>query len=275
MFLSLILASLFLVGCLTLPNAEQRKSSAVQLAAESGWNYRQWSSGEFTLAGFAKADQAATALRIYIEGDGLAWITTRQPSRNPTPVDPVALQLALMDKQASVYLARPCQYVLPETSCSMKYWTSHRYAEEVVEATSRVISKIKKHFAAQKLELFGYSGGGAIAALVAARRDDVSRIVTVAGNLDHDYWTMHHKVSALLGSLNPADYVSRLQKIPQVHLVGAEDENIPVEIVRSYSSGFTVTDNIRVQLIPGFDHDCCWVENWESLLKKTNLRSSR
>jgi hypothetical protein len=44
-----------------------------------------------------------------------------------------------------------------------------------------------------------------VASLVAARRHDVVRLVTVAGNLDHLAWTTLHGVSPLTGSLNPAD----------------------------------------------------------------------
>ncbi|MBT8438098.1 MAG: alpha/beta hydrolase, partial [Gammaproteobacteria bacterium] len=170
-------------------------------------------------------------------------------------------------EQPSVYLARPCQYVMPATGCSMKYWTSHRYAEEVVVATSEAISQIKKRHGVQKLELFGYSGGAAIAALVAARRDDVTRLITVAGNMDHEYWTAYHNVSPLSGSLNAADYAGQLQMIHQIHLVGDEDVNVPLEVINAYLNRIDRTGKVSVHEIPDYDHECCWAENWNRLLK--------
>jgi hypothetical protein len=263
----LLIIVLALSGCLTLPDAQERKHSAMQMATDQGWEFSQWKAADFVLAGFAPRNLQASTLRIYIEGDGLAWITSRRPSKNPTPVTPVSLKLALLDQQPSVYLARPCQYVMPAAGCSMKYWTSHRYAEEVVSATSEALSQIKKRHGAQKLELFGYSGGAAIAALVAARRDDVTRLITVAGNMDHEYWTAYHKVSPLNGSLNPADYVSQLQMIRQIHLVGDEDDNVPLEVINAYLSRIHATGEVSVHVIPDYDHECCWSDNWQRLLK--------
>ena len=270
----LLLLKLMLLfsGCITLPDAEHRRHSAMQLAAEKGWQFRQWQTAGFKLAGFAPLDLQAPTLRIYIEGDGLAWITSRRPSKNPTPVKPVALEMALKDELPSVYVARPCQFLSPESSCAMKYWTSHRYAEEVIKATSQVISLIKKDHGVEKLELFGYSGGGTIAALVAARRDDVKLLVTIAGNLDHDYWTKLHKVSPLKGSLNPADFAQRLYLIPQVHFVGEQDKNIPTEVLHAYQQQLPNNGNVRISIVPGYDHQCCWTDNWNWLLKQLDTR---
>ena len=266
--LLLLKLMLLLSGCITLPDAEERRHSAMQLATAHGWQFRQWKTADFVLAGFSPLNLQTSTLRIYIEGDGLAWITFRQPSKDPTPVKPVALELALKDEQPSVYLARPCQYVMPESSCAMKYWTSHRYAEEVVEATNQVISQIKNNHTAQKLELFGYSGGGAIAALLAARRDDVTRLVTIAGNLDHAYWTRLHQVSPLKVSLNPVDYAEDLSSIPQTHFVGEDDDNIPPQLLQGYQHQLPVAGNSRIKVIPGYDHDCCWLDSWNMLLKQ-------
>lgn len=264
----LLMLILLISGCIMLPDAQQRRHSAMQLAADHGWQFRQWQTAGFKLAGFIPLNLQASTLRVYIEGDGLAWITSRRPSRDPTPVKPVSLQMALKDDRPSVYLARPCQYTMTESSCAMKYWTSHRYSEALVEATSQVITQIKNNHGVENLELFGYSGGGAIAALVAAHRDDVTRLVTIAGNMDHGYWTHLHKVSPLSGSLNPADFAQALSSIPQIHFVGEEDENIPAEVVHAYQRQLPFSDNVRISIIPGFDHQCCWSENWNRLLKQ-------
>lgn len=48
---------------------------------------------------------AVNTLTIHIEGDGLAWINSSTPSSDPTPTNPLALRLALLDTAPSVYLA--------------------------------------------------------------------------------------------------------------------------------------------------------------------------
>ena len=46
-------------------------------------------------------------LIIYIEGDGLSWIDRFTPSSNPTPINPFAFKMALIDEEANIiYLAR-------------------------------------------------------------------------------------------------------------------------------------------------------------------------
>ena len=87
----------------------------------------------------------------------------------------------------------------------MRYWTTHRFAPEVIRASDLALDRLKTLFGAQRLVLVGYSGGAAVALLVAARRHDMGQIITVAGNLDHQAWTHYHHVQALSGSLNPVD----------------------------------------------------------------------
>ena len=72
-------------------------------------------------------------------------------------------------------------------------------------------------------ELIGYSGGGAVALLIGVKRDDIDKIITVAGNIDTEFWTQYHNIDPLSNSLNPADFVETLQAIKQCHLLGNED----------------------------------------------------
>ncbi len=215
-------------------------------------------------------------LHVYIEGDGHAFKRRQRISDDPTPENPVALMLAAKDPSAAVlYIARPCQYTggLHGRGCGTEYWSSHRYAEEVIHATNQVISRALTTSKPKSLGLIGYSGGAAVAVLVAARRNDVDWLVTVAGNLDHSAWTGLHNVTPLHGSLNPADYTHRLQSLPQLHLVGEDDETIPVAVSKSYLGRFSdPPSQLRVTVIPGFDHNCCWAREWASLLYRHQFR---
>jgi pimeloyl-ACP methyl ester carboxylesterase len=115
--------------------------------------------------------------------------------------------------------------------------------------------------------LFGYSGGGALAVLVAAKRNDVIRVVTIAGNLDHAAWTRAHGDAPLTGSLNPAEAADRISRIRQIHFIGRDDEIVPPAIAASYLGRVADRSNISVIEVPGADHTCCWAEKWPALLR--------
>ena len=197
-------------------------------------------------------------------------MTKNRLSPDPTPIDPIALRLALRDPAPKVlYLARPCQYAAkrPARGCHPIYWTTHRFAPEVVEGMNRAIDRAKRLAAAERIVLVGYSGGGGLAVLLAAARGDVSRLITVAGVLDHPAWTAYHGVSSMRGSLNPADSAMALGAIPQLHLVGGDDETVPLAIAAAYRSRLADGNRARVVVVPGFDHECCWEERWPELIK--------
>jgi pimeloyl-ACP methyl ester carboxylesterase len=177
------------------------------------------------------------------------------------------LRLALAQPTGNVvYLARPCQFVDTDApGCAQRYWTEARFAPEVVGATGQAIDVLKRHAGARRLMLVGYSGGGAVAALVAARRDDVERLVTVAGNLDHRTWAAFHHLSPLTESLNPADEVDALRRIPQLHFVGSRDTVIPPRQAVDFAALFPAGQRPMIRVEAGFDHRCCWAEQWKNL----------
>jgi hypothetical protein len=260
---------LILAACATPPTVDRRQQ-ADGIAATAGWQALDISADPFVLRAYAPTQfPASKTLTLYIEGDGQAWVSSDRPSDDPTPTQPLALQLAVRNAtQSAAYLARPCQYVQAETrgGCESAYWTGKRFAPEIIAATNRAVDRLKQRAGAIQLVLIGYSGGGAVAALVAAQRQDVLRLVTVAGNLDHVAWTKLHHVSPLQGSLNPVDAWAALQRIPQVHFVGASDTTMPESIALAYRAHLSANAPIEIRIMPGFDHHCCWVEQWPALL---------
>lgn len=226
-------------------------------------------SGGFSLLALQRFPKIPSShLLVYVEGDGFAWQSHNRLSDNPTPKNPLALKLMLKDSaSAAVYLARPCQYFPKETiPCSAKYWSSHRYAPEVVTAMSSVIDTIKKRMNIKQIALVGYSGGGVIAALLAAKRTDVLWLITVAANLNISAWTNHHQVTPMPNSLNPINFAKPLAKIPQFHFVGAEDIQVPASVVYAYTKHLHSPINLTVRVLPNFDHACCWEKQWSKLL---------
>ncbi len=283
LFLVLLLSS-FTTACVNFPSAEQRWQNTLQLAKNSTWHSEELATDPFNLTVFQPDKQKALngVLTVYIEGDGLAWLTPTMISPNPTPINPIGLMLALKHRQndAVVYLARPCQYVVEKDKyCHNKYWTSHRFSLEVIQAMNMAINKLKLKANAKHIQLIGYSGGGTLAALITAQRNDVVLLLTVASNLDHKAWTQHHKVSPLTGSLNPAVLLSsnaewqKLKKIPQMHFSGAQDHIVPIETIAAYKNHFNKNNIVKFRSIPDADHFCCWVEKWPELLNEALLFS--
>lgn len=264
-----ILFTLFVSACSSTPNETERNHQAINLAKQHGWAQLAINTDQFILQAFLPlAPIKVETLSIYLEGDGLAWIKPTIASKNPTPNNPLALKLALLDINPAVYLARPCQYAIADESknCTQAYWTSHRFSPEVIQSSNQAIDQIKQKFGAKNLILVGYSGGGAVAALVAAKRHDVIKLVTVAGNLDHARWTEQHHLSPLSGSLNPAEAWMDLQEVAQRHYVGDNDATIGKDIAQSYASQFIISKQPSITVIPNFNHNCCWDSIWPSIV---------
>ncbi|HKQ31181.1 MAG TPA: alpha/beta hydrolase [Burkholderiales bacterium] len=258
---------LILVGCASYDVAD-RTSLIERIAEQHRFRRMDIRTDRFDLVSFVGLRTNGGVLRVYIEGDGFAWVTRREPSRNPTPINPIAFTLAVLDDQDVVYLARPCQYTtISEKECNPRYWTSARFAPEVIEAMDEAITRLKRQFGDRKLMLIGYSGGGTVAALIAARRNDVAALVTVAGNVDHKTWTRLHALPELRGSLNPPDHRHALAGVRQTHFVGEADNVVPIDVYRSYRKSFPEDANILVNVVPRVDHSCCWDSVWPDLLK--------
>ncbi|HSH98187.1 MAG: alpha/beta hydrolase [Methylophilaceae bacterium] len=268
--IKLLLIAITVVGCAA-NGPEQRREQSTKMAIDAGWQRVTLNTDSFYLATFVPhALQHAETLTIYIEGDGMAWVDRATPSFDPTPRDPLALRLALSDpSKNAVYLARPCQYVTgaDKQNCTQKYWTDSRFAPEVISASNQAISQLKSRYQAKHIRLVGYSGGAAVAVLVAAQRDDIEMLVTVAGNLDTAFWTKANHLSPLTGSLNPADTWQSLQAIEQRHYVGGQDKVIAESIARAYADRFDSEHQPPITVIADFDHHCCWVKRWPEIVK--------
>ncbi|PHS26229.1 MAG: alpha/beta hydrolase [Methylophaga sp.] len=258
--------SLLISGCTTVPSMDKRHNTAEQLASQHAWHEQIIETASFNLISFVPNNPIKdSTLTVYIEGDGMAWISSRKPSRNPTPINPVGLKLALNHPSTnSAYLARPCQYLMNKP-CETKYWASHRFSPEVIEASNQAVDKLKQQFSATRLTLVGYSGGGAVATILAAQRDDVVKLITMAGNLDHKAWTNFHHISPLTGSLNPADYLKQLTTVEQVHFVGEDDTVIPPFLAYGFVAKLPASSHAKVILVLDQDHDCCWESIWPNL----------
>ena len=218
---------------------QNRQSLGPELAASAGWRWEYLAAGSFDLAAAVKPGGQGGTLTVYIEGDGLAYVTRNERSMDPTPTEPVALQLALHHPGNGpvAYLARACQFPTSgrPRNCRDDYWSIARYAPEVVDSAGIALDQLKAAAApGGHLILVGFSGGGAMAALLAERRSDVVGLVTVAANLDLAQWVSVKHLTPLSASLDPADDAARLTDMPQVHFIGAEDGVVDGSVLRAF-----------------------------------------
>lgn len=270
-----LLAAAFLLinACSSIPPVAERIQSANQLAKSAGFEKYSTPTTTFDLVSYQRISKSTNkTLIIYIEGDGSSWKSASIPSDNPTPINPVALSLAVQDtRPAVVYLARPCQFInLPSKGCSESIWTNARFSQGVIDSTNQAIELLKKQYQAKEIILIGYSGGGAVASLIAAQRNDVKQLITVAGNLDTAAWVKTFGLEPLTGSLNPADKAKQLSNIKQIHFIGGSDQVIPKLVTQSYLSKLTNPNQSQVIEIKDYGHVCCWQQGWPTLLTRIN-----
>ncbi|EPP9372846.1 alpha/beta fold hydrolase [Pseudomonas aeruginosa] len=216
--------------------------------------------GTFLIQTVIPGNTVSDSLRVYLEGDGKAWATRTQPSTDPTPTTPLVSKLAANDPAPSAYIARPCQYVM-NNHCSYKIWTDRRFSAEAVESISTALDKIKLKMGASNVELVGYSGGGAIALLLAARRSDVTSVQTLAGNLTPAGWVRLHQLSPISEALEPVDYRDRLRHIPQRHLVGTLDPVIPASLAQAFTSSMPDAKCLELREVKA-THEQGWEAAW-------------
>ena len=264
LFLFNVFISCFLSGCFV---PEIKDPAFLHGLNRRGFEKKYVNANGFKLLTLRKISNPNEPVRIYIEGDGRAWISRRRFSDDPTPREPIALYLAAEDPSANVaYIARPGQF--PEsgsTECEPVYWSTRRFSPEVIDAMSEAINGIKLDVGADRVELVGYSGGAAITVLVAAKRDDVKGLITVAGNLDHEALSAYHKTSPLEGSLNAVDYAVSVKNIPQRHFAGEKDKVVPVFIIRRFAEASGDVYCRSVIVVKRCGHNDGWVETWHDI----------
>ncbi len=203
-------------------------------------------------------------LHVYLEGDGSPWIRERWVAADPTPRKPLMLRLMAQDPESSVYLGRPCYHGLAAQSpCSPEFWTHGRYSQRVVDSMTAALDVIVIERQATQLVFMGYSGGGTLAMLLAERFSQTRAVVTLAANLDPQAWARHHHYSPLWNSMNPTLRTPLPRGIRQIHIIGAEDTVVPVEL---FMAAVSRQQDPEIKIIADYDHRCCWSELWPSVL---------
>lgn len=247
-------------------NEYTREKVADHYASENGFEKKLVRGGSFWITTFQKISNPKLPFVIYIEGDGRPFIGRYRISDDPTPRDIMLLELAVMDKRPNVvYMARPCQYTPMNLNpiCNQTYWTDKRMSEDSIFAMNEVVKNISGK---QLVDLIGFSGGGGVAVLIAARNPLVHSVVTLAGNLDIVSFNKYHKTRPMIGSLNPIDYAHKINNIPQLHLSGGKDKIVPAFIADDFVKAAGSTKCVKREIISNASHTKNWSKDWNYVL---------
>lgn len=202
-------------------------------------------------------------LVVVVEGDGAAWTRRGAPPRDPTPRRAIGAAIAerLGATAPVLYLGRPCQFLTDASDCPERYWTSARFAPDVVAAYRRAVDAAAQ---GRPVILVGFSGGGVLAAELALARGDTAGLITLASPLDLAAWTRHHDLSPLASPAGDR-LVARLAAAPwpQLHVFGGADRIVPP----AASAGVRQRlGDARTRLVPDADHDAPWAGLAESVV---------
>lgn len=251
----LLVLVLSLAGCAT---PAQRVDA---IAAAAGFSRTVVRGAGFEHVVYANDRPVGAAVHVYIEGDGRAYLDRWTAAPDPTPHRPLMLELMKSDPARAVYVGRPCYFGLAaDAPCTPLDWTLRRFSAPVVDSMASAVMAAAA--GAPSIEIYGHSGGGTLAVLLARRLSGVTRVVTLAGNLDPVAWNRLHGYTAFTDFVDPLADGPLPARVSQVHAVGARDRNVPPSLVEAAAHTLGATD---VRVIAGADHTCCWERTWPAL----------
>jgi len=209
-------------------------------------------------------------LHVYLAGDGTPYIKRTLPASDPTPRRPVVLDLMAIDETPRLLLGRPCYHGLAGSpGCAPRFWTHGRYGEPIVASMAAALERLSPD--ERPIVLIGFSGGGALAVLLARRLPDVIAVVTLAGNLDPDAWAARHRYTPLSDSEKPVRGGPLPASVRQWHYVGIKDSNIPPGLTQR------AADRLggRLIVLPATTHGRGWSRHWPGIAKRLSATVHR
>ena len=268
MKLLLLLSFLFLVNCSQ--NSIETRNNLIDELNLNKFNKKIYTTSYFKIYSLEKIKNDEK-LTIYIEGDGMSWVDRFTISSDPTPNNPTAFKLALIDSNDNViYLARPCQFEW-SNNCNKDTWTLSQYSTSVLSGYKSIIEELSEKY--EEIHLVGYSGGAGIAMYLGSiDNNSIKSIRTVAGNINHNALTQLLNISNLSKSLNFYPIVEKTNKVPQVHYYGLEDKTVPNQLQISYKNQNVDNKCINIMSVNA-THDGGWEDFWSansSVLPKCN-----
>jgi hypothetical protein len=149
-----------------------------------------------------------------------------------------------------------------------KIWRNGHLAEQVYASINRALDHVIAIVPRPRLNLVGYSGGGAIAAVLAARRRDVVSLRTIAGNLDPDGNGRTHASVPQNDFIDPMEIAPRLALLPQEHFVGEKDTLVPSFLTENFVKAIGLSTCAKITPVSNATHTTGWEEAWEENVER-------
>jgi len=239
-------------------------------AKANGFSKHEIMGTDFTHVVYLNRLRGQSHWHVYIDGDGRPWRGRYVISPDPTTANPLMLRLMAKDASPSIYLGRPCYHgMVSESACQAWVWTHGRYSEAVVTSMAAALNELIQRQQIEELTLIGHSGGGTLAMLLAEHLQQTKMLVSIAGNMDINQWSLKHGYSHLSGSLNPVDRPMLPQSITQFHFMGMQDENVSLEPVQRLKNTHPNLNYIKVE---SAGHESGWDDYYCQLLQLTGSR---
>lgn len=262
-----LVIGLVLAGCAAVPDRfEGRSEGRFEARAQALELAPAWiDAGGYRLRLFRnRTISPGVRLYLYLDGDGVPWLTRTKVAADPTPHNPLVLELLAQGPAPALYLGRPCYHGEQDAAgCSPWFWTAGRYSEPVIAAMAAALERLIATESIAQVTVIGYSGGGVIGWHLAQRVPEVDQLVTLAANLDLQAWSLRHRYSPLIGSLDPATGAPMRSGVQQLHLFGRQDRNTPAALTAAMQARFGPA--FRRQLVEA-GHAEGWLEHWPALL---------
>jgi pimeloyl-ACP methyl ester carboxylesterase len=206
---------------------------------------------------------------VFLDGDGNSWVREGYVSSDPTPPDPLALDLLALDGTCGIYISRPCTFgrVHEDVACNPSIWTTDRYSQQLISSLAGVIDRMVAP--GEPLVLVGFSGGGLLASHLANQRNDVAGLITLGANLDPAIWAAYHGYMPEVAGAAPPTPFPLDPAITQVHVFGERDRVTPAETMINALDAKTRSSTV---IIEEADHTCCWIEEWPRILEAFQQR---
>ncbi|MDR3423532.1 MAG: alpha/beta hydrolase [Alphaproteobacteria bacterium] len=244
-------------------------NDADAIANSASMQQQEITSGSFRLTIFSRIRDANQPITIYVDGDLRGWAPSADPGIDSTPDEYLELRLAALDPATNVvFIAHPCQFGIADPVCYNDTWQNGRLAEQVVSSINHAIDYVTITFIHPQVNLVGYSGGGAIAAVLAARRQDVISLRTIAGNLDPNGNGRAHAADPQDEFVDPMLIAPRLAMLPQIHFVGDKDVFVPPFLTENFIKAIGPSYCVKVIQIPEATHRKGWEDAWAEYATK-------
>ncbi|MDD3370412.1 MAG: hypothetical protein PHE27_01165 [Alphaproteobacteria bacterium] len=227
-------------------------------------------SGQFRLTIYSRIIDVNQPINVYIDGDSHGLVPAGGPGIDPAPDEDLTLRLAKEDPSDNVvFISHPCQFDIDDPFCLEPPLQTERYGDLIWNSMNRALNYVLAVVPHPQVNLIGYSGGAATAAVMAARRYDVISLRTLAGNLDPNGNGLLHGSFPQNDFIDPMLSAYKLSKLPQEHFAGEADVFVPPFLIQNFVDAVGKSHCVKILRFPNASHKYGWESIWKDNVRRT------